>query len=93
MATDYSPIYQPGQAISRTTSADVTAGQLLYVSGSDTVAKTSGAGVRQFFASRKEEKGGIIGRVASEDVKSAAVRVAPGNKEAPCHSRNVSPRW
>ena len=31
MATDYSPIYQPGQAISRTTSADVTAGQLLYV--------------------------------------------------------------
>lgn len=43
MATDYSPVHQPGDAFTLTTSADVTAGQALIVSGDDTVAPASGA--------------------------------------------------
>ena len=43
MATDFAPIHDPGRAYSRTTSADVTAGQVLIVSGDDTVAPSSGA--------------------------------------------------
>jgi predicted RecA/RadA family phage recombinase len=45
MATDYSPLYKPGQAFTRTLSADVTAGQLVAVSGVDTVAVTSGVNI------------------------------------------------
>jgi len=40
---DYSPKHVPGQIITRTTSAAVTGGQLLYVSGSGTVAPTTAA--------------------------------------------------
>lgn len=40
---DYSPIYQPGDVITSTTSGAVTGGQVLYVSGSGTVAATAGA--------------------------------------------------
>lgn len=43
MATDYAPIFKPGQAFTRVTSAPVTAGQLLSVSGNDTVAPTIAA--------------------------------------------------
>ena len=40
---EYAPIFKPGQEFTRTTSAAVTAGQLLSVSGNDTVAPTSAA--------------------------------------------------
>lgn len=40
---EYAPIYLSGDQLPRTTSAAVSAGQLLYVSGDDTVAKTSAA--------------------------------------------------
>jgi hypothetical protein len=40
---EYAPIYFSADRIPVTTSAAVTAGQLLYVSGNDTVAKTSAA--------------------------------------------------
>ncbi|WP_378735510.1 capsid cement protein [Nocardia brasiliensis] len=40
---DYAPIFKPGEAITRTTSAAVTGGQLLIVSGNDTVAPSSAA--------------------------------------------------
>lgn len=40
---DYLPLFKPGQDITSTTSAAVTGGQLLVVSGSGTVAPTSGA--------------------------------------------------
>ncbi|HOW92897.1 MAG TPA: DUF2190 family protein [Mycolicibacterium fallax] len=43
MATDYTHIFAPGQAFTRTTSGSVTAGQALVVSGDDTVAAASGA--------------------------------------------------
>ena len=43
MATDYSPLYYCGDSFTRTTSAAVTAGQALIVSGDDTVAASSGA--------------------------------------------------
>ena len=43
MATDYSPIFFCGDSITRVTSAAVTAGQVLIVSGDDTVAASSGA--------------------------------------------------
>lgn len=42
MATDYAPVFKPGQAITRTLSADVTAGQLVYVTGVNTVGPTAG---------------------------------------------------
>lgn len=42
MAT-YSPVQFPGDSLSSTTSATVTAGQLLYVSGDNTVAPTTAA--------------------------------------------------
>jgi hypothetical protein len=45
MATDYTPIYCEGEAFTRVTSAAVTAGQALVVSGDDTVAPSSGASV------------------------------------------------
>jgi ribosomal protein L7/L12 len=41
--SDYAPIYFPADRLPRTTSATVTKGQLLYVSGVDTVAPTSAA--------------------------------------------------
>lgn len=40
---EYAPIYFPADRLPRTTSATVTKGQLLYVSGNDTVAPTSAA--------------------------------------------------
>ncbi|AWY04674.1 scaffolding protein [Gordonia phage Denise] len=40
---EYAPIYKPGQSITRTTSGAVTAGQLVVVSGNDTVAASSAA--------------------------------------------------
>lgn len=40
---DYLPLFKPGQDITSTTSAAVTGGQLLAVSGSGTVAPTAGA--------------------------------------------------
>lgn len=40
---EYAPLYKPGQEFPRTTSGTVTAGQLLIVSGSDTVAASSAA--------------------------------------------------
>lgn len=43
MATDYSPIFFCGDTFTRVTSAAVTAGQVLVVSGDDTVAPSSGA--------------------------------------------------
>lgn len=43
MATEYAPLFLDADQITRVTSAAVTAGQLLMVSGDDTVAKTSGA--------------------------------------------------
>lgn len=39
----YAPLFFPGDAIPRVTSAVVTAGQLVYVSGNDLVAPTSAA--------------------------------------------------
>jgi hypothetical protein len=43
MATDYSPLYKPGQAFTRVTSGAVNAGDCLVVSGVDTVAQSSAA--------------------------------------------------
>jgi hypothetical protein len=40
---EYAPIYYPADRLPRTTSATVTKGQLVYVSGVDTVAPTSAA--------------------------------------------------
>lgn len=40
---EYAPLHFPADTFSRTTSATVTAGQLLYVSGDDTVAPTTAA--------------------------------------------------
>ena len=58
--SDYAPIFFPADRFTRTTSADVTAGQLLYVSGDDTVAPTSAAtgawiGVAAFDASSGDD--------------------------------------
>lgn len=39
----YAPVFDDGDEFTRTTSAAVTGGQLLYVSGDDTVAPTSAA--------------------------------------------------
>lgn len=41
--SDYAPVYFPADRLPRTTSATVTKGQLVYVSGVDTVAPTSAA--------------------------------------------------
>lgn len=43
MATDYAPLHKPGEAFTRTTSGAVTAGQVVIVSGVDTVAPSAGA--------------------------------------------------
>jgi hypothetical protein len=43
MATDYAPLYKPGQSFTRVTSGAVNAGDCLVVSGVDTVAQSSGA--------------------------------------------------
>ncbi|MFI6368918.1 capsid cement protein [Nocardia sp. NPDC050630] len=40
---EYSPIFKPGQAVTRVTSATVTAGQALVVSGNNTVAASAAA--------------------------------------------------
>ncbi|GAA4117444.1 hypothetical protein GCM10022215_18090 [Nocardioides fonticola] len=40
---DYLPLHLPGAAITRTASAAITGGKLVYVSGSGTVAMTAGA--------------------------------------------------
>lgn len=58
---DYVPLFLPGQAYTATASAAITGGQLVYVSGSATVAKTSGAttipiGVAGFDAAASGDK-------------------------------------
>lgn len=40
---DYLPKFKPGEAITRTASAPITGGQMVFVSGSGTVAPTTGA--------------------------------------------------
>ncbi len=43
---DYTPIFEPGEAITLTTSATVTGGQVLEVSGVSTVAPTSASSAK-----------------------------------------------
>lgn len=40
---EYQPLYAPGDSITRTASAAITGGQLVYVSGSGSVAPTTGS--------------------------------------------------
>jgi hypothetical protein len=47
-ATEYAPVYKPGDTFSRTLSADVAAGQVVYVTGVNTVGPTAGVQVSAF---------------------------------------------
>lgn len=85
---EYVPLFKPGQSITRTASAGVTGGQLLMVSGSGTVAATSGAvtswvGVAAFDAAAGElvtvHKGGVQRIVAAGAVTAGDQVVAASN--------------
>lgn len=82
---DYLPLYKPGQSITRQTSAAVTGGQLVGVSGDDTVAPTtadqaSWIGVAGFDAAAGEQVtvhcGGVQRILADGAVTAGDVLVA-----------------
>ncbi|KQU30336.1 MULTISPECIES: capsid cement protein [unclassified Rhodococcus (in: high G+C Gram-positive bacteria)] len=82
---EYTPIFKPGQEITRTASAAVTGGQLVVVSGSDTVALSSTAthawlGVARFDVASGDKvtvlSGGVHELTASGAV-AAGARVVP----------------
>lgn len=56
--SDYLPLFHPGGKLPVVTSAAVTAGQLLAVSGNNTVAPTSGAGMALGVAAEDDATGG-----------------------------------
>lgn len=103
MATDYSPVYKPGQAFSRTTSADVTAGQVLIVSGVDTVAPSSAAsvafvGVAAFTAASGSDvtvlSGGVhilgaTGAIAAGELVTAATAGTVATQATPSAGNDV----
>lgn len=82
---DYTPIHRPGDAITRITSAAVTGGQLLIVSGNDTVAASSTAthawlGVAGFDAGSGEAVtvlSGGVHELAASGAIAAGARVIP----------------
>ncbi|MFD9614924.1 hypothetical protein ACFWWS_36720 [Streptomyces sp. NPDC059083] len=56
--SDYLPLFFPGDTVTAVTSAPVTAGQLLAVSGNNTVAPTAGATVPYGVAGQDDTVGG-----------------------------------
>lgn len=85
---DYLPLYKPGQAITRSVSADVTGGQLVMVSGSGTVAPASAStpawvGVAAFDAKTGDRvnvlKGGVQRVTASGAITAGDQVVAAAN--------------
>lgn len=72
MATDYSPIYADGDAITRTTSAAVSAGNVLIVSGSDTVSKSEGVSAAYLGVAAFDAASGAEVTVLSEGVHQLA---------------------
>lgn len=56
--SDFLPLFHPGGKLPVVTSAAVTAGQLLAVSGNNTVAPTTGAGMALGVASTDDPTGG-----------------------------------
>lgn len=57
---DYLPLFKPGEAITRSASAAITAGQLLSVSGSGTVAPSSAADVQWLGTASKDTASGDV---------------------------------
>lgn len=90
--SDYLPLYKPGQSITRATSADVTGGQLVAVSGDGTVApaaanSTKWVGVAAFDAKSGDNVtvhcGGVQRLVASGAVTAGdTVAAAAAGKVA-----------
>jgi predicted RecA/RadA family phage recombinase len=71
---EYAPIYFSADRIPVTTSAAVTAGQLLYVSGNDTVAKTSAA-TGAWLGVAAHDAGSGIHELAASGAIAAGARV------------------
>ncbi|QLF84815.1 scaffolding protein [Gordonia phage BBQValindra] len=78
---EHTPIHKPGDAITRTASADITGGQLVVVSGNNTVAPSAGAsaawlGIAAFDAKSGEKvtilRGGIHELNASGAIAAGA---------------------
>lgn len=85
---DYSPLYEEGDTITLQASATITGGQLCMISGSGTVAKTSGAvtnwcGVAAFDAVNGDKVtlfcGGVQKLVASGGITAGDQVVAAAN--------------
>ncbi|ETT24875.1 phage protein [Rhodococcus aetherivorans] len=82
---DHTPIFRPGQGITRSTSAAVTGGQLVAVSGNDTVAPTTAAtaawlGVAAFDAPSGEKVTVIcegVHELTASGAIAAGARVVP----------------
>jgi len=100
---DYSPLYKPGQNITRQASAAVTGGQLVVVSGSGTVAPSSAAsaawvGVAAFDAASGADvtisKSGVqrlvaVGAIAAGDIVVAAAGGGVATNAAPGAGQQV----
>ncbi|QPX61708.1 scaffolding protein [Gordonia phage Bunker] len=78
---EHTPIHKPGDAITRTASADITGGQLVVVSGNNTVAPSAGVsaawlGIAAFDAKSSEKvtilRGGIHELNASGAIAAGA---------------------
>ncbi|WP_433592310.1 capsid cement protein [Nocardia sp. CA-145437] len=69
---EYAPIHKPGEAFTRTTSAAVTAGQVLIVSGNDTVAPSSAASAAWLGVAAFDAASGDIVTVLSGGVHELA---------------------
>lgn len=103
MASDYSPIFDEGEAFTRVTSGAVTAGQTLVVSGDDTVAAASGAssayiGIAAFDAGSGAEvtvlSGGIhelaaSGAITAGDLVTTAASGAVATQATPSAANDV----
>ncbi|MEV6258074.1 capsid cement protein [Nocardia sp. NPDC051911] len=82
---DYLPLYFPGEKVPCTTSAAVTAGQMLVVSGNNTVAASSGAAIGYGVAAYDDPVGGaqIMAYRDGIHVLAASGTINPGDAVIP----------
>lgn len=92
---DFSPLFKPGAEFTRTTSAAVTGGQVLIVSGSGTVAASSAAsaavfGVAAFDAASGDSvtviSDGVVNLAASGAISAGGAVAAAASGAVAAHS-------
>lgn len=89
---DVLPKHAPGQAVTRTAGAAITGGQLVTITGDNTVSPTAGAGAVEGQASRDAAVGDILTVWAGgEVILTAAAAITAGQRVQSAAAGQVAP--